>query len=59
MKILTPSLTNSMSLKSIETNSDLLKPPAKPIKIIALSLAFLSSDLLILSIDLMISFNSH
>ena len=40
--IFTPSLTNSTSSLVIETNSDLLKPPEKPISISDLSLNFLN-----------------
>ena len=58
IKILTPSETNSRSSQSIETNSDLLNPPANPIRMIALSLIILSSDLFTLLIALIISFNS-
>ena len=39
--IFTPSLTNSISSLVIDTSSDLLKPPAKPTSIRALSLSFL------------------
>ena len=57
-KIFTPSLTNSISSNSIETSSDLLKPPEKPTNIIVLSLNFLKYFSLVSSIALIINFNS-
>ena len=56
--ILTPSGTNSISSWQIDTSSDLLNPPANPVKIMALSLIALSWLMFDSSIALTISFNS-
>ncbi len=58
INIFNPSFVNSKSSRSMLTNSDLLKPPENPIRIKALSLAFLFSFFSIFSITLIISFNS-